>query len=383
MPQVTLINTQTAWESIAARLAQEPELALDTESNSLYTYRERICLVQVATREEAFILDPLAVHDLSALGQLLADPSKVKVLHGSDYDLRSLDRDYGFNITSLFDTETASRFLGETSPNLASVLATFLGVSIAKSRKLQRSNWALRPLSQEALDYAANDVRHLGRLADQLRQRLERLGRRPWVQEEFQRLERARYTPIRPPEVAFYRVKGIEQLRPRALAVFKQLFLWREEEAQRLDRPPFQVLGNETLVSLAQASDSSGDAHPARVRAAFPRLSRRFEEGVQAAIRLGLAGPEVSRPGPPRQDNSWDGDSRQRLQHLKGWRTSRGAALGLDPALLWPAVSLERLALDPQHWRAELLDDGAEGGSGDVRTWQRREFGPELRELVS
>lgn len=378
MPQVSLINTRASWERAAARLSQEPELALDTESNSLYTYRERICLIQIATREEVFILDPLAVQDLSALEQLLADPSIVKVLHGSDYDLRSFDRDYGCNITALFDTETASRLLGETSPNLASMLETFLGVEIPKSRKLQRSNWGLRPLSALALDYASNDVRYLISLADQLRQRLDQLGRLEWLQEECQRLEQARYKPPRPPDVALFRVKGSEQLRPRALAVFKELFLWREREAKSLDWPPFQVVGNEALVSLAQASTSSAGAQSARVQGLYARMSRRIVEGVQAAIGRGLTGAELHRPEAPGKASPWTPASQERLRRLKRWRTARGDALGLDPALLWPAASLERLALDPQAGRAEIL----EHGTTEVRSWQRREFGQELVEAL-
>jgi ribonuclease D len=385
LPQVTLINTQAEWDRAAARLAQEPELALDTESNSLYTYRESICLIQIAAGEQVFLLDPLAVPDLSALGRILADSTVVKVLHGSDYDIRSFDRDYGFNIASLFDTETAARFLGQTSPNLASVLETFLGVVIPKSRKLQRSNWALRPLSVEALDYAGNDVRHLSQLAQRLRHKLGQLDRQFWVQEEFQRLERARFGPSRSPDEALFRVKGSEHLRPRELAVFKQLFIWREGEAKRLDRPPFQVVGNDTLLTLAQSS-ADGGSRTRDVLGMFSRMPRRFQEGMRVAISRGLAGPEMQRPGLPRRESPWTGPGRERLQRLKGWRTGRGASLSLDPPLLWPAVSLERLALNPEDWRAELLDgesgNGAQQGTHEVRAWQRREFGSELQELV-
>ena len=161
MNRTILVTNQADWEEIAANLGRETELALDTESNSLYVYRERVCLIQIGTREETFLLDPLAVDDLSSLGRLLADPDLVKVLHGSDYDLRSLNRDYGFTIQALFDTQVAARFLGSTSPNLASVLETSLGISIPKSRKLQTSDWGSRPFSSLAIEYAANDVAYL------------------------------------------------------------------------------------------------------------------------------------------------------------------------------------------------------------------------------
>ncbi len=128
LSRTTLVTNQANWEEIAASLGRETELALDTESNSLYVYRERVCLIQIGTGEETFLLDPLAVDDLSSLGRLLADPSLVKVLHGSDYDLRSLNRDYGLTIQGLFDTQVAARFLGSATPNLASVLENSLGI---------------------------------------------------------------------------------------------------------------------------------------------------------------------------------------------------------------------------------------------------------------
>ena len=145
MSRAILVTNQAEWEEIAAKLGRETELALDTESNSLYVFRERVCLIQIGTGVETFLLDPLAVDDLSSLGQLLADPSLIKVLHGSDYDLRSLNRDYGFTIQGLFDTQVAARFLGSTSPNLASVLENALGISIPKSRKMQTSDWGAAP----------------------------------------------------------------------------------------------------------------------------------------------------------------------------------------------------------------------------------------------
>jgi ribonuclease D len=378
LSEVQLLAEQKDWEDAATRLFGEPYLAVDTESNSLYTYRERICLIQIASRQETFILDPLAVKDLAVLGQLLADPSIVKVLHGSDYDLRSFDRDYGFRVKSLFDTETAARFLGETSPNLASVLEKFLGVNIPKSRKLQRSNWGIRPLNSSAIEYAASDVRHLVRLAGELHERLDCLDRLEWVAEEFQRLEQTRYTQPNQPQVAFLKVKGSDQLSPRGLAVFKELFLWREGAAERLGRPPFRILNNETLLDLAHNLVKNANACPDNTSEVSLPVVYQFDQGIQAAINRGLNGPEVYRPGPAKRDLPWTPESRTRLQRLKQWRTSRGAALCLAPALLWPASSLERLALQPQNWRTEIL----ENGNGEVRAWQRREFGRELMEVL-
>src|SRR5918999_5327916 len=371
--KVQLISDQKTWERTATRLAREPELAVDTESNSLYAYHERICLVQIGTSSEAFLLDPLAVKGFSTFGQLLADPSILKVLHGGSYDLRSLDRDYSTQMRCLFDTEIAARFLGTSSPNLASVLEIFLGVRIPKSQKLQRSNWKLRPLSPLAIEYAASDVHHLVHLAQELRRQLAQANRLEWVQEECKRLEQTRYSPPDPPEIAFLRVKGSNQLKPRALTVLKELYLWRESEARRLDWPPFRVVGNETLLRLAHSATSNGRVDSlflGAVSGLSPQLVKRAGNAIQAAIQRGREGPEVHDLPSARGENFWPYESRERLRRLKQWRTERGAVLKLDPALLWPTASLERLALQPENWRAEIMEEG----NNDVRNWQRREF---------
>ena len=394
MSRAILVNNQDDWEEIAAKLGRETELALDTESNSLYVYRERVCLIQIGTKEETFLLDPLALDDLSSLGRLLADPDLVKVIHGSDYDLRSLNRDYGFTIQGLFDTQVAARFLGSNSPNLASVLENSLGISIPKSRKIQTSDWGSRPLSSLALEYAANDVAYLLAAAANLREKLLQVGRSAWVEEECQRLQQTKYSPPQPPEVTFLRVKGSDRLTPRELAILKELFLARDGAAARLDCPPFKVLSNEVLVHMAQSFSASSLSTSGvallegeKIAGLSPLVSRRWGPHIRAAIARGQQGPEYHRAPRERRERSWTPESRGRLQRFKQWRAARGADLGLDPALLWPAVSLER-------WALHGALDGSSGGgdthrppvpAGDepeVRAWQRREFEAALEAIA-
>ena len=374
MKQAQWIGDQKTWEGVAERLALQPELAVDSESNSLYAYRERICLVQLAAGEETFLLDPLVVKDLSQLGRLLADPDIVKVLHGCDYDLRCFDREYGYRIAPVFDTGVAARFLGAASPNLASVLETFLGVPISKSRRLQTSNWGLRPLSAPAMEYAASDVRHLIRLGGELRRRLTETKRLEWLLEECSRLERVRYSPPDSPEDGFFRIKGSEHLQPRALAVLKELFAFREEEAHRLDLPPFRVATNDALLYLAQWPDAPLTQAPGL----SPWVMERAGDRLRAAIDRGRRAPDLYRPRRPRWENPWTPKAQAILHRLKKWRAERGTTLGLDPALLWPAASLERLALQPESWPVEVL----ENGTAEVREWQRHEFSQELRVIL-
>ncbi len=369
MTQPQLISSQGQWDRVAGLLSGASELAIDTEANSMYAYRGRICLIQIASSQAVYLLDPLAVTDLTALGSVLADASVTKVMHGSDYDLRSLHREYGFAVAGLFDTETCARFLGMVSPNLAAVLQEFLDVEIPKSRRLQRSNWGLRPLSGEAITYAAADVRHLIALADKQRRLLQELERMEWVEEEFTRLEATGRNAAAPPEPDFLRVKGSGHLEPRQLAVLKALFDLREAEAERIDQPPYRVMGNDTLLHLAQAPLTPLEDVPGL----SPHLARRLGASMREGIRQAMRGPGIQRPPRPRRTPP-SREVQARQQKLKQWRSDKGAALGLDPALVWPAASLERLALDPDSWEREL----AQAGAAEVRVWQRKAFAGEL-----
>ena len=374
MTRPQLITSQKQWDQVAESLASCPELAVDTEANSMYAYRGRICLVQLASSDSVYLLDPLAVSDLSGLGALLNDASITKVMHGSDYDLRSFFREYGFEIHALFDTETCARFLGMVSPNLAAVLKTFLDIDIPKSRRMQRSNWGLRPLSDESVVYAASDVAHLIPLARELRGLLQRSGRLDWVREEFARLEEAGRTLPEPTGPAYLRVKGSDKLDPRKLAVLSELHHLREAEAERVDLPPYRVMGNDALLYLAQNPLSPLDEVPGLA----PQLVRRLGSRMKAAIQTAIRGPGLERPPRPRRPHPPSREVQARLQELKGWRTEKGATLGLDPALVWPAPSLERMAHAPESWATEI---GA-AGTNEIREWQCREFADELGEIL-
>ena len=373
MSQTLFIDDQQSWDRVAEALASEPLLALDTESNSLHAYREKVCLIQISAGEDIFLLDPLAVTDLSALGSLLANPSITIVAHGSDYDVRCLHRDYGFTVRSLFDTELAARFLGLPRTNLSSVLEGILGVGIPKSRALQTSDWGRRPLSQPAMEYAAGDVQYLPKLAGDLQGRLATLRRLDWVTEECQRLEQVRQSPPDPPETAMLRVKGSSRLGPRDLAVLKELFLFREEEARRMDCPPFRVLTNDALLILANSPDL--ELH--KVRGLPIGIARRAGEHIREAIQRGRYGPEVRQPSQPK-NKPWEPETRARVKLLKLWRSQQGASLGLDPALVWPAASLERLA---HYWNGSAAES-PDAGAQEVRNWQRREFSQALQQAL-
>ena len=351
-------------------------MSLDIESNGFHRYPERVCLVQLAAEGSVFLIDPLGTPDMGALGKLLADPSVEKVFHSADYDLRSLDRDWGFRVSNLFDTSVAAAFAGSTHLGLAAVLQEYLGVEVPKSKRLQRADWTLRPLSAEARLYAASDVLYLERARDLLVERLDGLSRLEWVREECERLAETRYQP-RDAAWAFLKMKGSHALDSRGLAVLRSLHRFREREAVRRDRPPFKVVSDAVLVGLAASPHSDLATVTGLGRYGGPPAA----EALLAAIRDGLRDGLVTRPRrKPLNTRRLSAAERakvaERLQCAKGWRTRLGQRLGLDPALLWPATSLERLA-----GRRSSIDEEFESGS--VRSWQRREFGDSLRTLFA
>ncbi|MFC2071485.1 ribonuclease D [Chloroflexota bacterium] len=344
-------------------------IALDTESNSFHHYPEQLCLIQIASRHKVYIIDTISLYDLASLRDVLADVSIEKVIHAADNDIRSLDRHYGFHIHNLFDTSIAARFTGITQLGLAALTRDLLGITINKSKRLQRADWGRRPLSAEALEYAATDVRHLIAMQEILGQRLRTLGRAAWVAEECSKIEEVRYTSPNL-ETAYLSVKGAKDLDGRGLAVLQSLFLFREEEARRQHRPPFFVLPHATLIFLA--------TNPEAALSEVPGLGQTglkwFGQGLQQALRNGIIAPPIHRPHSIKTVRA-SGEQVQRLSRLKEWRTSLGSRLSLDPSLLWPLTSFERLAKAPDTLSVELTSD-------NIRHWQRDVVAPSLQDCL-
>ena len=363
---IELLTTSGQVSDLARILFQERCIAIDTESSSRHRYPERVCLVQVATNSKVYLIDTIAVDDMKPIGEVLADERVVKVIQGAEYDIRCLDREWGFRVRNLFDTSIAARFVGMKQTGLSVLTEALLGVRIPKDARIQKSDWSHRPLSHEALNYAATDVWYLLSIQEALESRLRTLARPQWVSEECARLEEIRY--VAPdPETAFLSLKGSRRLDGQGKAILKRLFMLREAEARRRNRPPYYVLPHETLVHLA--------SNPAADLAQLPSLRRevdtRFGRLLSAALHRGLADPPISNPIRYSIQPVTPIEI-ERLQILKKWRANLGMQLSIDPALVWPMASLERLGKAPHTLGAELQ-------SPEVRQWQCEQFAMSLR----
>lgn len=366
MTTVAWLNATAALGDWLAGLPDGP-LAVDTEADSFHHYRDKVCLVQLSCGERHALVDPLAGVDLGALRAPLADAGRRKILHGADYDVRLLQRDFDLVIHELYDTSIAARLTGETGTGLAALLEKYLGVRLDKSH--QRADWSERPLSAAMRDYASADTRHLEALAGILDANARRLGRADWVREECRRIEAVRWRDRRQEEAEpFRRVKGAEALDRAGLAVLREAWTWRDELASRRDRPAFRVLRDESLIALVQARPASAD-DIGRIKGVGDALRHGPPaQELLAAIQRGAACPQAQWPA-LRVDTRvrLEPAVADRLNAIKTKRDGLAQALGLDATLIASRSVMEDMARrsvageDPcaapelRNWQAELL----------------------------
>jgi ribonuclease D len=353
-------------------------LALDSESDSLHHHREKVCLIQAAdARGGAWLIDPLAGPDLSPLGRIVGDGAVVKVLHGADYDVVTMKRDFGFTFVNLFDTMIAARFLGLPAVGLQALALAELGVALTKES--QRDDWSVRPLTARQQAYALADVQHLLALHERLEARLREAGRLSWVQEECEAV--TTLPPSRRRQSDDYLgVKGARRLSTRHLGALRELYAWRESVAERTDVPAFRILGNEPLLAIAQAAPADAAAlerlrtHAPEMKPVPLRLLRAYAPPLLEAVARAAALPEAElprlSPAPPRP--MVDEAGKRRVEALKAWRARKAAELALDVSVVLPQRLLDKVA-DAVPRRPEDLVR-VEG----LRRWRMAEFGPEL-----
>jgi ribonuclease D len=363
-----IITKADRLSEVAAILSQQSEFAVDLEMDSLHHYQEKVCLIQVSTRTESWLIDPLALKDLSPLAASLGDPRIMIVMHGADYDIRSLHRDFGIEVKNLFDTMLASRFLGITDFGLAALLKARFGIELNK--KYQKADWSKRPLSPEMSAYAAADTSDLLPLYDQLSAELIEKGRLEWLEEECRLLCLARVTEKEGP--LFLSCKGAGKLKGRTLAILEELLQLRDHQASELDRPPFKVISVETLLETAEKRprtlyDLTG------IKGMTPGQIQRFGDSILSAVSTALVLPEDKLPSFPRlrRDEPADG-TKERIKRLKNWRQQHSSAQGLEPGVVAPNWLLEAVS-DVNPVSAEEL-----GAVAGMREWQKRLYGLEL-----
>jgi ribonuclease D len=367
---VKLIETEAELAELAGRLRPEPLLAVDTEAASFHRYLDRVYLLQISSRGETAVVDPLATGGLGPIGELLADPAIEIIFHDADYDLRLLHREYGFTAQNLFDTRIAAQLLNEPGIGLAALLEKYLGVKLDK--RFQRADWSGRPLSPEMLAYAASDTHYLPQLRDILRDRLTERGRLGWAQEEFALLEDIRPAAADQAEPGWLRLKGAKALRGRELAILREIWEWRDETARRADKATFRILNNEPMLAMAKNPPTEVAALKTIPGVSSDQAERRGRD-LLAAVKRGLELPEGDLPRLTRTPRrAPDLAYEARLERLKVARNLLAMKYDLPSGVVCPNGTLEAIARVDPKTPEELA------AVGELRRWQLREFGGEL-----
>ncbi len=355
-------------------------LALDCEAAGFHRYSDRLCLVQVTTPSNTYVVDPQGFDITDLLRAPLEDPDVQILMHGADFDLRLLDRDLGIKLAGLFDTQIAASLLGSAQLGLAALLDSRLGITVSK--KYQRADWAERPLTEGMLEYAAGDTRYLQALADLLVTDLEVAERASWAEEECRALETAALAPRDPSEEKdpVLRVKGARDLTPRHVTALRQALEWRDAIARRRDRATFRVVGDPPLVeAVARFPQDAADLADIK---GFPKglahaegkeLLRRLqtvadmpEEELKPYPRVRGRGP--GRPPPEVEDLA---------DALKAVRNLRADELGLDRGTLLSNAVITAVALAaPGNPEALTSVEG-------IRRWQVEAVGSRLLDVLA
>ncbi len=370
------IDTAPELAAFVTAARREHRVGVDTEAASFHRYRDRIYLLQVSSPTQTAVIDPVAIAapGLEPFGGLLADPQVEKTFHDADYDLRVLDRDYGFRAVRLFDTRIAAQLAGEPAIGLAALLEKYIGVKLDKEH--QKADWSLRPLTPSMLAYAAADTRFLLGLRDALEQRLKTLNRLSWAMEEFKQLESLRWSGPGGEEETYLRLKGAKGLSPRSLAALRLLHRWRDTVAEREDRAPFRIIGNDALLAVSRALPASR-TDLGHIRDLPSSLARRHGEALLDAVQRAKALPETDLPRLERRprvhkDPGFDA----RLERVKAVRNRIATELGLDPGVVSGRTTLEAVV------RARPANRTALEQVGEIRRWQIDVLGDALLEAV-
>lgn len=368
------IDDAAAFAAAVFRMRGEPWIAFDQEADSMFHFTEKVCLIQMATPRAAFVIDPLAVGDLSLLADVLSNPAIVKILHGADYDIRCLHRDFGITVENLFDTELAARFLGEPETGLNALVGKYFNIVLEK--KYQKKDWSVRPLSPEMIAYAADDVRYLIPLYHLLRAQLEEKNRLDWVLEECDDLSMVR-SGSDADQPLFLKVKGAGRLDPRSLAVLEALLAFRLQVARQKDRPPFKIIGNGPLLDIARIKPENLAALET-TRVLSDKQRHMYGKQIISAVQTALSIPAGDLPRYPRKPHIADnGVVLKKFDRLKRWRAGKAEALGMDPGVLISNAILKTVA-ENHAAGADTTDPLYE-----LKRWQKHAFGAEIIRVLA
>jgi len=364
------VDQQSVFEKILRDLKGEKTLAVDTEANSLYAYHEQVCLIQISSSKKDYIIDPLALEDLSPLGDIFSNPGIEKIFHASEYDILIMRDEYQFGFQNLFDTMLAAQILGRKKLGLDALLEEIVGIQVNK--KYQRANWGKRPLPADMLQYAQVDTHYLIKIRHTLAAELEKKGLTPIATEDFSRACRLHRQDREEKLAPYWRINGARKLPPQKAAVLVKLFEYRDQVARRRNQPVFKVLSSQALLNLAEQCPTSAQ-QLLKLDLVGKNALRRHKEGLVQAIKAGLASDPVR---PPRREQT-DDSFFAREKALRDWRKQTAGKMSVNSAVVLPRELLYALISNNPTNREELAKVLA-----DV-PWRLERFGEDILSILT
>jgi ribonuclease D len=359
------VDSASALQRLADLLSRESHLAVDTEANSLHAYQERVCLIQFSTQTTDYLVDPLALEDLTYLAPIFSDPNIEKIFHAAEYDVLGLQRDFDFSFANIFDTMLAARTLGYKQVGLGNLLAEKFCVDVDKHN--QKADWGQRPLPPSLIDYARYDTHYLIALRNLLEAELREKGRWELAHEDFLRCCFVNNgINHRPARGHWERIDGRQELSPRQQTILNELCINREKIAERLNRPLFKVVDDRILLKVAQAEPRSMDQLASL--GLTERQLQRFGRSLLEAVEHGENAPVVQATEIERMPDA----VLNRLNRLKNWRKQKAEALGVESDVILPRVYMYALA-EQNPRSVEMLDKVMAESP-----WRLENFGPEI-----
>lgn len=344
----TLITQTEQLEDLVARMLKEPVVAVDTESDSLFSFKEKVCLIQFSIPGEDFLVDPLALKDISALGPVFSDENIEKVFHAAEYDLLTMKRDYGFVFHNIFDTMLAARIVGRERVGLGSMLESEFDIKLEK--KYQKADWGIRPLPKGMRAYARMDTHYLIKLSEKMKVALKETRREEIAAEDFLRISQVNGDMPAVQTVNIWRMNGAYDLTPQQAAILKRLAEYRQKIAKSLDVPLFKVIGNKALVAVAAVEAQTINDLGQIVILSGRHIDRHGRELIKA-VAAGLKDEPIKRPIKKRLPD----DVHNRLEDLKQWRKETARGIGVESDVVLPKNVMIDLAHQNPNGSGDLL----------------------------
>jgi len=370
LPPPRLVQTEKELEEVAGDLSAQSKIAVDTESNSLFAYREQVCLIQFSTPQTDYLVDPLSLPDLSLLEPIFQNPNIEKVLHGAEYDIICLQRGFSFVLNNMFDTRVASRTLGWEQSGLNNLLVKVFNINVNK--RYQRANWGKRPLPTEMLDYARYDTHYLLKLQDHLVQELRATDRFTEAYELCQQMALVKPRDNGFDPEGFWRISKVRELTGRQIAVIRELYLYRDRNARKYNRPAFKILGDQVLLTLAKEMPSSQEDLTEVPGMSTGQISR-FGDGILECIRRGKKEPIPKQPKNKRLSDL----AHTRFEALRDWRKSLARKRKVESDIILPREMLREIAVAGPVDHEELHELMV------PLEWRFQEYGDAIMDILS